>query len=1128
MGLKIRTKGKNASSFTYLLLHCLQQGVYLAGAICILFLAGSPAPAQAQAPTIRFERISLEHGISHGTVFSVVQDKTGYMWFGTQSGLNRYDGYNITVFKHDPDNPDSISNDNAGNLYADRSGTVWIGTWGGGLDKFDSETGRFIHYLNDPADPTSLSNDRVQTIYQDRAGTLWVGTAEGGLNRFNAGPETFTHYRHNPDDPTSLSNDRIWRIVEDSSGLLWIATSDGLNKFDPATETFTHYKNDPNDPNSLTHDLVRTLYYDKFGFLWIGTEAGLDRFDPIPGIFVHYKHDPADPNSLSDDTINAIYEDSAGNFWVGTSRGGLNKFDRSSQTFTHYLNDPLNAHSLSYNDVRWIQEDRSGVLWVATRGGGVNKFVPGSEQFTYLGNNPNDPNSLNNNDVRAIYQDPEKVLWIGTKGGGLNKLDPSAGTVTIYQNDPNDPNSLTTDDVYVIHSDAAGLLWLGLAGGGLVKFDPRTETFTRYQHDPDDPTTISNDDVNSVYEDPSGLLWIGTKGGGLNKFNPVTEEFSHYENDPADPGSLGGNDVYEIYQDEAGLFWIATYGGGLNRFDPPTGRFVRYQNNPDDPTSLNSDDLYTIYKDPEGIFWVGTASGGLNRFDPHTGTFTHFTEAEGLLGDVVYGILPDAQGNLWLSTSKGISKFDPRTHNFVNYNPSTGLESTGYHEGAYFKNSAGEIFFGGINGLIRFDPEDIKDNSIPPTVVLTDFRLPNNRTINLGMPLDHLAEVKLSYQENVFTFEFAALDYNNPAKNQYAYQLEGFDEDWIQASTRRFATYTNLDPGLYTFRVRGANSTGVWNEQGTAIKIIITPPFWETWWFRTVAVLAIVGLVVTGYKLRVRSLHLQRQRLKMLVDERTAELSEANQHLRTLTGRLREELALAKEIQEGLLPPPRPNWPELDVLCYSTSAYEVGGDFFAYHDFNGRPAQHFAIAVGDVSGKGMPAALLMAVSLASFQSAIGRALPPGTLLASLDEAILPYTRTRLQNCAMCYAEFNSKTLRVANAGCVSPVIRRSDGRIEWVEIGGTPLGIGLGAQDGYHETTLDLHRGDLVIMISDGVIEAMTPSREMFGFDRLEQAITAGPQTSAEAMLNHLRQEVWSFIGEAELRDDVTIVVVQV
>jgi len=1096
----------------------------------IIFGLSTSAPQllQAQESDIRFGRVSLEQGLSHGTVYSIVQDQTGFMWFGTPSGLNKYDGYNITVYQHDPDNPNSLSNDNAGNIFIDSSGIIWIGTWGGGLNRLDSRTDTFTRYLHDPLNPGSLSSDRVQTIFEDSSSTIWVGTSGGGLNRLDQDTDQFVRYQHEPLNPNSLSHDRIWRMAEDKDGFLWIATSDGLNKFDPQTETFSVYKNNLGDPNSLSHSLIRTIYIDKSGTLWAGAESGLNKFDPQTETFTRYLADPFDAGAISDDIINAIYQDSMGDLWVGTSRGGLNKFNPETETFSHYVNDPRIATSLSYNDIRWITEDRSGVLWIATRGGGVNKFAPAAGKFGYIASEPNQPNSLNNNDVRAILKDAGGNLWIGTKGGGLNKLDID-GDFTSFQHDPEELTTLSHNDVYALHQDPSGILWVGTSGGGLNKFDPQTGlVLNRYQYDPDNPDSLGSDDINSIYGDPLSMLWIGTKGGGLNKFNPQTGEFIRFQHDPIDPTSLGNNDVYGMHIDADGELWVSTYGGGLNKLSNENiKQFIRYQNDSDDPVSLSNDDVYAIYEGVDGILWVGTANGGLNKFNPKTGESIRYTQADGLYSDVVYGILGDRQDNLWLSTSKGLSKFNPKTNTFINYDASDGLESVVYNDSAYHQYPDGEMFFGGINGLVRFYPDQIQDNPYPPQVVLTGFNRPDANP-SPSSPVDQLSEVSLSYQDDAFTFEFSALDYTNPTKNQYAYKMEGFDRDWVEAGTRRFATYTNLDPGTYTFRVKAANNAGVWSDEGVSVTVTVTPPFWETWWFRFFAVGVVLTLALAVYKLRTRNIKAQARRLKKQVHERTAELSQANQSLRTLNDRLQHELNMARAIQLNLLPPPRPDWTGLDVLCYSTPAREVGGDFYAYHAFTNPLEDYFAVAVGDVSGKGMPAALLMAVGIASFQSSVVKGLPPAELLAQLDDALVPYTRTGLENCALCYIDIHGDTLRAANAGCVTPLIRRGDGPIEWLEIGGTPLGVGLGSQDGYSEITMTVSPGDLIILTSDGVIEAMTSTREIFGFERLEQAVVAGPQTSAEAMLSHLRDTVLDFVDGVEPHDDLTIVVVQV
>lgn len=1111
--------------------------------VALLFFAPG---SYAQNPVTQFNQITLEEGLSDNTVYSIVQDTNGFLWFGTQDGLNRYDGYTISVYRHDPFDDNSVSNDNAGNLYADRAGNIWIGTWGGGLDKFNPQTGQFTNYTHNPNDPNSLSRDRVQTIFEDSAGTIWVGTAGGGLDKLNPQTGAFTHYKHNPNNPNSISNDRIWRVAEDQQGFLWIATSDGLNKFNPQTEQFTRYYSDAANPRSLSHSLIRTLHVNRAGTLWVGTEEGLNRFNPDTNDFEVFLNNPADPASLSDNIINAILEDNAGNLWIGTSGGGLNRYNPQSDTFSRYINDPLDPNSLSYNDIRSIHQDDSGIIWLATRGGGVNKFLPTTDKIAYFTSNPLNPNSLNNNDVRAIYEDDDGTLWIGTRGGGLNRYNPQNGQFTTYPiaetgandealtNDESLASGLSSEDINAIYKDSRGIFWLGMSGSGLTRFNPQTEQFIHYQSNPDDPATLSSDDVYTIYEDQQGNLWIGTKDGGLNKFNPDSGQFTRYQYDPENPNGLSNNDVYAILEDSQGNLLLGTYGGGLNKFNPQTGQFTIYQFDPEDPASLSDNNIYNIFQDWAGTIWVTTANGGLNKFNPQTGQFTRYTQSDGLASDVVYAIQQDDDGNLWLTTNKGLSKFNPATSTFVNYDASDGLERINYQQDSVFKTPSGELLFGGINGLIKFNPAEIQDNSHVPPIVLTGFKL-LNKNVDFDQPLNQVDTIELSYADDVFSFEFTALDFANPAKNRYAYMLEGFDDDWIEAGNRNFATYTNIDPGRYTFRVKGSNNAGLWNEEGAAINIVITPPFWETWWFRAIVVLATVAVVLAIYKLRVKAIEAQRKSLEKEVKQRTTDLSEANRQLQELNTRLQDEVLLAQEIQQSLLPTPRPNWAGLDVVCYSRPAHEVGGDFYAYHAFG---SHRFALFVGDVSGKGMPAALLMAVSVGSLQSIIDQAPEPEDLLTRLHQTLMPYNETTRQNCALCYVEFmpnpvngTAGTLRVFNAGGITPLIRHADdGTVRWIDVIGLPLGVPLNnVPPGYHQqgAHLSLARGDMVVLVSDGVIEAQT-NREMFGFNRLEQAVAAGPPDSAETMLNHLQSQVSSFLGKAEPLDDLTIVVLRV
>jgi len=866
---------------------------------CIILLSYSYY-ISALAYQVQFTHLSLKDGLSQATVFCMLQDSRGFMWFGTEDGLNQYDGYKFTVYRHNPKDINSLSNNWINALYEDKQGILWIGTEGGGLNRLDYETQTFKRYLHQPDNPHSLSHDTVLSIYEDSQAIMWIGTDEGGLNQFDRQSGQFIRYQHDPKNPHSLSHNKVWRIYEDSQATLWVGTYQGLNRFDRQTQQFRHYVHEPNNPYSLSHNTVLSLYEDRQGVLWIGTEGGgLNRFDRQQGRFKHYQHDPQDETSLSQNVVWAIYQDRGGELWIGT-HGGLNRFNRQQQTFTRYLPDATNPYSLSHNAVWSIYEDNTEVLWISTLGG-LNRFDRKGKKFKHYHRDPQQPqNSLSNNNVRAIYQDSRGILWIGTYGGGLNRFNRQTGQVIHYLNDPDDPTSLSHNNVRVIFEDSQKLLWVGTYGGGLNRFDVNTGQFYHYYQQSDNPKTLSDNNIKTIYEDTQGNLWIGTFAGGLNRFHPAEERFSRYLHDPDDPYSISSNDVQVIYEDSHGSLWIGTHDG-LNRFDRSRELFFRYFHEPQSRKTLSNNSILSIYETEAGILWLGSYSG-LNRLDTLTETFSYYTEADGLANEVIYGILEDDQGFLWLSTNKGLSKFNPKTETFRNYDMSDGLQSDEFNLGAYFKNINGELFFGGINGFNVFNPGQVKDNPYIPPVFITDFQI-FNQSVAVGPQsilkrhINVTQDITLSYQHSVFSFEFAALDYTHPERNQYAYQLVGFDKTWNDVdSQRRFVTYTNLDPGHYHFKVKGSNNDGVWNEQGTKVHLLITPPWWETWWAYSLYVIAVLA-IIWEYLRRQRQKLVESERINLFLEEkvieRTQELNEKNTALIQLNQEKNEFLGIA-------------------------------------------------------------------------------------------------------------------------------------------------------------------------------------------------------------------------------------------
>lgn len=874
-------------------------------ALCVLQLLsglpGLPLAQQRQEFAPNTERgFTVSHlragqSLLQNTITCVLQDRTGFLWIGTQEGLIRYDGYNMREYRHDPQDDHSLSHDAVQAIYEDHTGLLWVGTRDG-LNAFNPRTDQFRRYDHDPNDPSSLSFNSVSAIYEDRSRVLWIGTDGRGLNRFDRQTGRFAHYTHDADDSASINSNFIRALFEDQSGALWIGTlAQGLNRFDRQTERFTRYRHNPDDPHSLSHDAVWTIYEDRAETLWIGTfGGGLNRFDRKTEQFVVYRYDPQNPHSLSHDRVLAIVEDHDGRLWIGTQGGGLNRFHRPTERFESYQTNPAEANSLSHNIVSALYEGRAGILWIGTEGGGLNKLVHETKLFRHYSFN-----SI----VLALAEDQDEMLWIGTYGKGVLRFNAARNRLTHYAAEPDDPHALSDDIVLSIEEDRDGALWFGTKNGGLNRFNRSNRSFVRYQHDPDDPHSVSHNTIRTLYADRTGTLWVGTQGGGLNWFDPDAEQFVHFRHDPDDPHSLNHDDVWVIYEDAQGLLWIGT-DGGFDRFDRAARQFVHYPMAP----------VRALHQDQTGALWIGARGSGLLQFDQASETPAAYTAREGLPGDVIYAIVEDGQGYLWLSTDRnGLARFDPPTETCTNFDVSDGLQSNFFNAGAVIKNRRGELLFGGLTGVTVFHPHRIRSNPHVPPIVLTDVQV-SDHSVPIGpdsplqQAISYADTITLPHYQNVLTFEFAALDYTAPEKNRYAYRLEGIDPDWVQAGTQRVATYQRIPPGAYTLRVKGSNNDNIWNDDGASLKILIRPPWWAALWFRSTLTLLLVGLAFGSYRWRVSALKARSRELETQVAERTDHLWHANAQLqqeiterRKAEEQLRFQAMLLTQIQDAVV-----------------------------------------------------------------------------------------------------------------------------------------------------------------------------------------------------------------------------------
>ncbi|MET0551455.1 MAG: two-component regulator propeller domain-containing protein, partial [Vicinamibacteria bacterium] len=850
---------------------------------CLLALGALPLAAQERP--MAFERVSLAEGLSQSTVLGVFQDSRGFIWLGTEDGLNRYDGVSVRTYKYDPADPASLPDNLVWAIAEDGQGDLWIGTEGGGVARWDRKTDRFARV---PFGVGPAAAPRVRTLAFGPDGRLWVASKDQGLLALDPPTGTVRAFRHDPAKPDSLVHDSVFALAFDGGGQLWVGTDGGLDRLDLATGAFRHYPGDPAQPAAgLADPRVRALFVDREGRVWVGTQGGgLARLEPGPGAtFRTYRHDAAVPTSLSHDRVRAIHEDAAGRLWIGTD-GGLDLLDRQQATFSHYRHDPTDPSSLGDDNVMTLYQDKGGVLWVGTRNGGAHRWNPATWSFGHHTRSASGASGLTDKTVTSFAEDRVGRIWIGTFGG-LHVMDRQTGAVSKYTAASGSPG----DRVMALATDPEGMLWIGTMGAGLSRLDPATGVLRTYRHSAADPKSLAADAVMALMVDGVGDLWVGTYGGGLDRLDAATGTFAHYRHDPADPESIGADIVTSMVQDASGAIWLGTDGGGLSLLDRRTGKALRFKHDPADPASLGGNSIYTLYLDATSRLWIGTRGSGLALLESRAGAsarFRHHRQKDGLANDVVYGILPDGEGHLWLSTNNGLSRFDPQTTAFRNYDPSNGLQSSEYNYGAHLRSASGELFFGGVNGFNAFHPRRLAVNAHVPPVVLTAF-LKENRAAATDVPLWQLSGIDLGYRDDVVTFEFAALDYASPGRNRYAYKLEGFDPDWVDLGSVRRVTYTDLAPGNYRLRVRAANNDGVWNETGLEVPVRVEAPPWLRWWAFVAYALVLGGALWAFVRAQQRKVEREAQyarRLEQDVQSRTNELAARNQDLEQLNLKL--------------------------------------------------------------------------------------------------------------------------------------------------------------------------------------------------------------------------------------------------
>jgi PAS domain S-box-containing protein len=834
--------------------------------------------------TYQIQHLSTNEGLSSANVWSITQDSNGFIWFGTEDGLNKYDGYNFTVYKNNYLDNASIS-DNFILSVIEFNNELWVGT-SNGLNRYNYKTNKFRRYFYNPNDSNSLSANSINCLLKDKKGRLWIGT-NYGFNLYDPKTDKMKRFRLKMNNLSNLSGDLVRSITYNSKNILWLSSYNGIYQFDPVTGKFTQQLNKQIENSTFGSGYIHYTYIDKNDNVWIGTELqGLYYYAKKLNKLYHFVHDPYDPKSLCNNQVNHILEDNEGNIWVSTN-GGLcvikkgTNLTTGNSIFVTLPQNSIGKKGLSTKIINTIFLSKNNRLWIGGRFGDIDiidnqnkKFV--NYKFTDIGN------GFTSDNMSAMVEDKNDNIWLGSDGGGIYFWNRKYNTFNTIK-DLCPKISLTSDKVLALCIDSYNNLWIGMWNGGLDKLNLETYSLKHYRYKQSDSSSLASDNVYYIQEDRDKNIWVGLWNGGVNLYNRKEDSFKRFPTGfGKDSTKMLGATGFYIYEDRKNNVWIGSESNGLNLLNKTNFSFTHYAHNDRDINSLSNNSITCIYEDKSNRLWIGTRRG-LNLYDKQKKAFKRFTTTDGLPSDLIGAILEDNKGNLWISTNTGISKVTlsgNKSHQtFVcrNFDKQDGLQDNQFNIWSNLKTRNNELIFGGIGGITVFYPDSIKLNTVIPPIVLTNFSI-FNKPVSIGKnsPLkEHISQTKeitLSYDQSVISFEYAALNYVNNEKNKYAYKMEGFDKNWNYVNGERKATYTNLNPGKYVFHVKGSNNDGYWNEEGVSVKINILPPWWATWWFKVI--LLITALLVIAY-LIIRITNNVRQKANQTI------LNERNQ-LKTL------------------------------------------------------------------------------------------------------------------------------------------------------------------------------------------------------------------------------------------------------
>lgn len=826
----------------------------------------------------KLNQLSTEQGLSQGNIYKIYRDRDGFIWVASEDGLNRFDGYDFRVFKHNQEDGTSISDNIIWSILEDREGVLWVGTNQGGLCRYNKEYANFRRYIHDPDNPKSISQNTVKAIFEASDGKMWIGT-HWGLNIFDRQEEVFKSFFAGTNASESgLLNNQVFSIIESDAGEIWVGTGSGISIYSLDGK---HLRNLVDDKNGLVSEgEVTNMLKEENGNIWISVDGkGLYRYDATDENFTCYKQDPGDPNSLGNHFIRSLVVDTNGILWIGMDGYGFQVFDAETERFNRALQNS-NIEPDQIEKVYELYNDSKGNYWFGSYGHGVFVLNRNGGNFTHFSRIYHDNNSLSNNSILAIKENSDGMIYLGTDGGGINVFNPKDQTFSHIRHDGHHPGSLSTDVVKSLLLDSKGNLWAGTFNFGM---DVQWKGNKNFQNFNAKNSGLANDHVWALLEDKNQNVWIGTLGAGVRIFDHRTRKINPYKTLFEDDPTISSVNIAALLEDSEGKIWVGTIGHGVCVIDPETNRQKRYSSLETETTSLSHNEIRYLFESSKNEIWIGTTYG-LNRFDRKSETFRRYFESDGLVNNVIKGIVEDEQGMFWISSNNGVFKFDPETGDVTRFNRSDGLQGREFNYNASIKASDGKIYFGGLNGFNQFDPRLVHSNDNQPGIIFTQFLLfnrpiPISENGPLKKEINRVDRLEFNYDEYIFTIEFAADEYYFPKRNQYQYKLEGFEPNWNDVGQSRSATYTNLPPGEYTFMVRASNNSGVWSNKTRKLAIVVNPPWWHTRWAYFLFALTLIMIVIVIVRIRTSYLHAQKIRLKSLVRKRTRELEEKNEQI---------------------------------------------------------------------------------------------------------------------------------------------------------------------------------------------------------------------------------------------------------